>query len=272
MPSPSASLDDAVPGRLDRARYQLEFDEDFTGAVLDTGRWVSHYLPHWTTPERSAARYEVADGVLRLRIDADQPAWRLEDGPMRVSNIQTGTFSGPLGSPSGQMRHRPDLRVMTPQTTRRLYTPTFGLVEAELRANPDPTCMLAFWLVGFEADSPESSGELCVAEIFGSALGPHRVGINIGMKAHGDPRLYDDMEHVTVQLDATARHTYSAEWLPGQARFYVDDRLVRTVRQQLGYPLQLMVDFFEFPQATDRDPAGYPKTAEVNAVRGYRRP
>jgi hypothetical protein len=23
-------------------------------------------------------------GVLRLRIDADQPAWRVEDGPMRV--------------------------------------------------------------------------------------------------------------------------------------------------------------------------------------------
>jgi hypothetical protein len=28
-------------------------------------------LPHWTTPERSAARYELEPGVLRLRIDAD---------------------------------------------------------------------------------------------------------------------------------------------------------------------------------------------------------
>jgi hypothetical protein len=52
---------------------------------LDPDRWVAHNLPHWTTPERSAARYELRPGVLRLRIDADQPAWRLDDGELRVS-------------------------------------------------------------------------------------------------------------------------------------------------------------------------------------------
>lgn len=31
-----------------------------------------------------------------------------------------------------------------------------------------------------------------------------------------------------------------------------------------------MVDLFEFPQGTDRDPAAYPKVGEVMAVRGYR--
>ena len=85
----------------------------------------------------------VGIGVLRLRIDADQPAWRIEDGELRVSNIQTGTFAGPAGSPVGQHRHRPDLAVRTPQATRRLYSPSFGLAEAVLRAVPDPTCMLA---------------------------------------------------------------------------------------------------------------------------------
>ena len=69
---------------------------------------------------------------------------------MRVSNLQTGTFSGPVGSAVGQHRHRADLAVETAQPTRRLYTPSGGLVEAVLRASPDPTCMLAFWLVGFE--------------------------------------------------------------------------------------------------------------------------
>jgi hypothetical protein len=226
---------------------------------------------HWTTPERSAARYELQPGVLRLRIDADQPAWRLDDGELRVSNLQTGTFSGPLGSPIGQHRHRPDLAVRTAQSTRRLYTPSTGLIEAVLRASPDPTCMLAFWLVGFEEESPESSGEICVAELFGNAIGPRRSGVRIGVKAHNDPRLRDDMEELALDLDATAWHSYAAEWTPERIRFFVDDRLVRTVNQRIDYPLQLMVDLFEFPDGTDRNPAAYPKLGEVNAVRGYQR-
>jgi hypothetical protein len=59
---------------LDRTGYSLAFDEAFTDPAMDSERWVAHYLPHWTTPERSAARYELQPGVLRLRIDADQPA------------------------------------------------------------------------------------------------------------------------------------------------------------------------------------------------------
>src|SRR3712207_7112339 len=47
------------------------------------------YLPQWTTPERSAARYELHPGWLRLRIDADHPAWRPEDGELRRSEEHT---------------------------------------------------------------------------------------------------------------------------------------------------------------------------------------
>src|SRR5690349_14042556 len=83
-------LDPAVAG----------FVEDFAGPRLDPGRWVEHYLPHWTTPDRSRARYDLlphdpagAGGGLRLRIDADQLDWRAEDAPLRVSNLQTAVFS-----------------------------------------------------------------------------------------------------------------------------------------------------------------------------------
>jgi hypothetical protein len=266
MPPPADS-----PEALDRSAYELEFDEAFTEPALDPGRWVPHYLPHWTTPERSAARYELRPGVLRLRIDADQPAWRVEDGELRVSNIQTGTFSGPLGSPIGQHRHRPDLGVSTPQPTRRLYTPSSGLLEAVLRASPDPTCMLALWLVGFEEESPEQSGEICVAELFGSAIGARRSSVRIGVKGHNDPRLRDDMQDVAPDLDATAWHTYGAEWTAERVRFFVDDHLVRSVPQGIDYPLQVMVDLFEFPEGVERDRAAYPKVGDVKAVRGYRR-
>jgi hypothetical protein len=39
------------------------------------------------------------------------------------------------------------------------------------------------------------------------------------------------------------------------------------VAQSIAYPLQLMVDLFEFPAGPDRDPAAYPKVAEVRRVR-----
>ena len=256
---------------LDRRSYELEFDEAFEGATLDESRWVAHYLPHWTTPDRSAARYDLQPGILRLRIDSDQPAWRIEDGEMRVSNIQTGTFSGPLGSAIGQHRHRPDMTVRTPQPTRALYTPSEGVVEAVVRASTDPTCMVAFWLVGFEDTSPDSSGEICVAELFGHAIEPRRARVRIGVKAHNDPRLHDDMDELTLELDAGAWHAYAVEWTQERIRYFVDDQLVRTVRQRIDYPLQLMIDLFEFPEGADRDPAEYPKVAEVKAVRGYRR-
>lgn len=260
-----------MPDALDRTAYELAFDENFTDPALDPERWVAHYLPQWTTPERSAARYELRPGILQLRIDADQPAWRVEDGELRASNIQTGIFSGPLGSAVGQHRHRDDLAVRTAQPTRRLYAPTTGLFEAVLRASPDPTCMLAFWLVGFEEESPESSGEICVAELFGNAIEPRRCGVRVGVKAHNDPRLHDDMDEVALELDATDWHTYSAEWTAERIRFFVDDQLVRAVHQRIDYPLQVMVDLFEFPAGTDRDPAAYPKVGEVKAVRGYSR-
>jgi Glycosyl hydrolases family 16 len=269
MPDQSGDGDRGARRLLDRSRFELEFEEDFTGEALDGERWIAHYLPQWTTPERSRARYDVRPGVLRLRIDADQPAWRVEDGEMRVSNLQTGTFSGPVGSSIGQHRHRPDLTVRTAQRARRLYAPSGGLAEAVMRATPDPTCMLAFWLVGFE-ESPDECGEICVAELFGNAIGPERSHVRVGVKAHHDPRLSTDMEELALDLDATDWHTYSAEWTAERIRFFIDDRLVRSVHQRIEYPLQLMVDLFEFPEGPDRDPAAYPKVAEVKAVRGHR--
>ena len=55
-----------------------------------------------------------------------------------------------------------------------------------------------------------------------------------------------------------------------RARFYVDDRLIRSVEQGVDYPLMLLVDLFEFPIGPGREPSAYPKIGEVAAVRGYR--
>jgi hypothetical protein len=173
-----------------------------------------------------------------------------------VSNIQTGSFSGPVGSDRGTHRHRPGMTVRTAQPTRRLYTPSTGMVEARLRATADPTCMLAVWLVGFEEAAPEQSGEICIAELYGHALGPGGSRVRLGIKAHHDPRLREDMTDVPLGIDASDWHTYAAAWTAQETRFSVDDRLVRTLPQGLDYPLQLMIDLFEFPTGPVRDPAG----------------
>jgi hypothetical protein len=256
---------------LDRSGFDIVFADDFLSPELDDSRWLAHYLPHWTTPERSAARYTVGRGGLTLLIEPDQPAWRDEDGLMRVSNVQTGSFSGPAGSDRGQHRHRVDLSVRSPQPTRRLWTPTSGLVEATMVASSDPTCMLALWLVGLESRSPQDSGEICIAELFGNALHPGASSVRLGIKAHHDPRLRTEMTEVVLDIDATHEHTYAAAWDSHRVWFYVDDILVHTVSQGLDYELQLMVDLFEFPEQDARPPSDYPKSARVTGVRGYAR-
>jgi hypothetical protein len=129
--------------------------------------------------------------------------------------------------------------------------------------------MLAFWLIGFEEASPQESGEVCIAELYGNAIEPDHSQVRLGIKAHHDPNLRDEMTEVTLSLDARDEHSYATEWNSRRVRFFVDNQLVCTVEQGLDYPLQLMIDLFEFPATAERDPANYPKTAHLTAVRGY---
>lgn len=92
--------------RLAPVVTRLVLDERFDAHVLDPDRWVPHYLPQWSTPELSAARYDLGPDGLRLRVDADQPAWHVGEPGVRVSSLQTATFSGPAGSDRGRCSSR----------------------------------------------------------------------------------------------------------------------------------------------------------------------
>jgi beta-glucanase (GH16 family) len=241
--------------------------DEFRTRDLDPGHWVPHYLPHWTTPDRSAARYDLDDDGLRLRIDADQPHWRPEDAPLRVSNLQTATFSGPAGSTRGTHRHRPDgLTVRTPSSTSLLWAPSAGRVEVDVRASTDPGAMLAVWLVGVEHGDPRDSGELCLFEVDGDTVTADGCRARVGVKAHHDPRLRTDMADLEVPV-GTGTHTWGVTWGTGGVRFDVDGAPLRTVDQVLDYPLQLMVSLFEVTPVADA--GAYPLTARVRAVRGW---
>src|SRR5919198_4185102 len=102
----------------------VEFDESFEGDALHPDRWLPFYLPHWSSRDRAAARHEVGGGALRLLIEADQDPWCPEfDDGVRVSSLQTGSFSGPVGGTVGQHRFDPDAVVREAQPNVRLYTP-----------------------------------------------------------------------------------------------------------------------------------------------------
>lgn len=249
----------APPGR------PPDVDDAFDGATLRGDLWVDHYLPHWTTPDRSAARYDLLAPGLRLRIDADQPDWRPEDAPLRVSNLQTGLAAARVGTTQGMHRHRPDgLAVRTATPERLLWAPAAARVDVTVTASRDPGTMLAIWLVGAEQAGQRQSGEICVAEIDAAAVGPP-VRARSGIKAHADPDLTTDMAEVEARLHAGRPHTWSVQWSAGQTLLGCEGRVLRRLHQAPAYPVLLMVDLFETAA-----PAGsYPKAAVVHRVRGW---
>ncbi len=144
-----------------------------------------------------------------------------------------------------------------------------GVIEARLAAIRHPDVMVAFWPIGFE-DSPDDCGELCIAEIFGSDLDDDGGWVGVGVKPQNDPRLHEDFEKIRVDGDLTEPHDYAVEWTPQRVRFFIDGRWVKTVVQSLDYPVQLMLDVYEFPRADGaRDLAALPHVLRVERVRSF---
>ena len=250
----------------------LEFEDNFDRDSLDDRRWLPYYLPHWSSRELAAARYDVGGGCLRLRIEEDQRPWCPDlDGEVRVSSLQTGMFAGPRGSTIGQHRFKREAVVTEEQQNVRLYTPQYGVFEVRLKALDDPRCMVALWMIGYE-DEPSRSAEICVCEIFGRDVGSGEASVGMGVHPFGDPDIVDDFAAEAVPIDARDFHVYAAVWTPDGVTFSVDGERVRAVDQSPAYPMQLMLGIYEFPaEPGAAAPAtAYPKELVVDYVRGYR--
>jgi hypothetical protein len=104
------------------------FDERFDQPVLDPAVWTTSYLPAWSSRAAAAATYTVEDDGLHLTIPADQPLWcpDLHTTPLRVSVVQSGNWSGPVGSSRGQQPFRDGLVVREEQPTVLGFTRTTG--------------------------------------------------------------------------------------------------------------------------------------------------
>lgn len=233
---------------------RTELDERFTGDALDTGVWLPYYLPHWSSRSQSAATYQIRAGELHLSIPSEQPLWcaGTHDGPLRVSCIQSGSYSGQLGSTIGQQPFQDGLEVREEQPTFWGYTPLYGQIEVRMRGVVTARSMIAFWMSGIE-DHPERSGEICVVEVFGSGVRGGTAEIGMGVHRFRDPSLVEEFSPVPLALDVARFHTYGVDWRPGSIAFAVDGHVVRRLQQSPSYPLQLMIGVFDFPAKASAD-------------------
>jgi hypothetical protein len=242
------------------------FRDDFDGPELDTEVWVPHYLPQWSSRAESAATYTIADSELRLTIAPEQGLWCAGDHepPLRVSGIQSGVFSGVVGSTVGQQPFREGVVVREFQPTRWGWTPHHGLLEVRARMDLSARSMAAVWMVGLE-DEPARCAEICIFEVFGDALEPGTAAVGMGLHPFRDPAIRDDFAAPRIAIDVAEPHVYAADWRRGRVDFLIDGEGVRTVDQAPDYPMQMMVAVFDFP---DRPGDGHVPELAVDYIRG----
>jgi hypothetical protein len=249
------------------------FADDFDGPDLDGEVWVAAYLPQWSSRAESAATYALSGSELRLTIPPGQGLWCAGDHepPLRVSGIQSGVFSGPVGTTTGQQPYRDGVVVREAQPAQWGWTPRYGRLEVRARMELSPRSMAAVWMVGVE-DEPRRSAEICVFEVFGDALadagGRPTAAVGMGVHPFRDPAIEDDFAAERLAIDVSEPHVYAADWRPGRVDFLVDGRLVRSVAQAPDYPMQMMVAVFDFPEKADAAPAGHVPLLAVDRVAG----
>ena len=245
------------------------FHETFDGPGLDESRWLPHYLPQWSSRAESAATYEVAGSELRLSIPLDQGLWCADTHakPLRVSGVQSGVFSGPVGSTIGQQPFIADQVVREEQPAWWGWTPELGRLEVRARMELSQTSMASVWMVGLE-DSPERCGEICLFEVFGNTIAADGSTADVGSGLHPfrDPSLVEEFSAEPQQIDVREPHTYAVEWRRDGIDFLLDGRVVRTSEQSPRYPMQMMIAVFDFPDAGS-EPTHVPVLA-VDHVRG----
>lgn len=231
----------------------MAFRDDFDGVGLDTAVWLPHYLPAWSSREQTAASYRVEESCLVLDVPVDHPVWPLHEPPLRVSAVQSGSWSGPVGSTLGQQRFAEGLVVREEQPRFEGWLPSAeggpAHVEIRCRMTLSPRSMGALWLAGFE-DDPEQlrCGELCVVEIFGRSVDASSCEVGMGVKAFRDPALTQDFAAPRLPVDPAGMHTYAVDWDAEAAVFSVDGEDVRRCPRPPTYPMQLMVAVYDFPE------------------------
>ncbi|MFB9382435.1 glycoside hydrolase family 16 protein [Pseudonocardia petroleophila] len=224
------------------------FDDRFPPPELDRSVWTPSYLPAWSSRAAAAASYRVDEEGLRLSIPDDHPVWcpDLHHPPLRVSAVQSGNWSGPVGSTRGQQPFREGLVVREEQPESRGFVPLHGRVEVECRAVLGPRSMFSAWLIGME-DRPDRCGEICLVEVFGDAIDDRGAALGTGIHPFRDPALHEEFSAEHRAIDVAQLHRYAVDRRPDGVDFLVDGEVVRRSAQSPAYPMLLIIGLFDFP-------------------------
>ena len=228
---------------------RTRIDEHFAGPDLDPAVWTPSYLPAWSSRAASRATYALGPDGLVLSLPPEHPRWcpDLHEEPLRVSAVQTGNASGPVGSTQGQQPFRPGLVVREEQPPTWGYTPAGGSLEVRCRADVGPGSMFSAWLVGLEQD-PAECGEICVVEVFGSTCVDGHAAVGHGIHPFRDPALHEEFAAPRLALDVARWHTYGIRWGTDGTTFLLDGEELHRSPQAPAYPLQLIIGLFDFPR------------------------
>jgi hypothetical protein len=215
------------------AGLRLVFGDDFDAPELDREVWLPHYLPAWSSRAETAATYTIRDSCLHLTIPPHQGLWCAGDHtpPIRVSGIQSGNFSGPVGSTIGQQPYREGLTVREQQETFWGWTPNQGYIEIRARGVISQRSMVAFWLAGIE-DQPQRSAEICIGEMFGDAVvSGESTAVGLGLHAFRDSSIMEDFQAVRLPIDVADFHNYDPDKSDGSDAEVVPALIVDWVRE-----------------------------------------
>lgn len=245
--------------------YVLEFFDDFDGPEL-AQHWLPFYLPQWSSREATRPRFRLAESTLTLLIEPEQRPWSPEfNGPVRVSNLQTGVFSGPLGSSVGQHHFRSGLLVREAQAPQQTYTPHFAYLEFACRCRLQATNVAALWLIGLE-HTPEQSAELCLFELKGDNVHADHAVVGYGLRPFGDLRVPNAFFEERLDVKVEETQVFGVLWEPEAVTFFVNGQVQRRIEGSPQYALQLMLNLYELEGRNDG-----PMAFEIDWIAGYRR-
>ncbi|UJF32999.1 glycoside hydrolase family 16 protein [Paenibacillus hexagrammi] len=267
-------MEESFPrNHLDKPGYIVTFHDDFNDVELDRAKWLPYYLPQWSSRKNSCASYRIQDSELILQIKADQQPWCPEfNGGVKVSNLQTGVFSGPLGSKQGQHNFSGECRVREEQATEQLFIQQYGYFEIRAKGLSNPNNVCALWMIGFE-DQPDRSAEICPFELKGWNVAEDRCLIGFGIHPFGDPTIQDEFFEKPFSIDPTQFHLYAVDWTENGVEFYLDNQLIHSSKQSPQYPMQLMLNLYEIPPQESGSTAKpeYPTEFVIDYIRCYQR-
>ncbi|MBM7825172.1 hypothetical protein JOD55_000999 [Arcanobacterium pluranimalium] len=272
-PQTSELVDPQTPAK---DGYVITASEEFNSSSFNSKLFSDVYLPHWSTSAGTKARYELNNGVLKLKIDQDQQPWDPKfDGSTRISSIQTFNKN---------YIHRwtsyPD--VAQNVTPFRGHLQKYGYFEVKAKAAPGGGVHSAWWMIGANQDvgvgvnkDARESGEIDIFEILGRKGAKEAL---FSIHTWGDWfKLWPWRTNFSDGSDySQAWHVYGFDWTPSGMDLYVDGVKVHHSNQSPSYPMMTLLGVYEKQEENswtgpfDKD-VPYPKTFEIDYFRAYQK-